>query len=180
MCNILIDSCRDVPSKWKSDFETETNSSKEKIKSLKEKIRRSGLEVYDDYPCEWGGLIDGKPMVGKLEHFGTRVLNNLWNAILKSFPDEEAVQDEISHDASLHEACIEDHLNMFVGRKALLKQCLDSVSSSKHGLIVLSGKAGSGKSAVMAAVVDKLRDKKTLLWVATCDTTLYRWRTRVC
>ena len=40
------------------------------------------------YPCRWGGLVDGKPLVAGLESFGSRALNNLWNAIQKHFPDE--------------------------------------------------------------------------------------------
>ena len=40
------------------------------------------------YPCRWGGLVDGKPLVAGLEVFGSRALNNLWNAIQKHFPDE--------------------------------------------------------------------------------------------
>ena len=40
------------------------------------------------YPCRWGGLVDGKPLVAGLEVFGSRALYNLWNAIQKHFPDE--------------------------------------------------------------------------------------------
>ena len=40
------------------------------------------------YPCEWGGVVDGKPMVTSLDEFGMRVLNNLWNAIQKLYPKE--------------------------------------------------------------------------------------------
>ena len=45
-------------------------------------------KIHCSYPCEWGGVLDGKPMVRSLEEFGGRVLNNLWNALLKEFPDE--------------------------------------------------------------------------------------------
>ena len=43
---------------------------------------------FDRYSCKWGGLSDGKSVVSGLDRFGVRVLNNLWNAIQKLYPDE--------------------------------------------------------------------------------------------
>lgn len=40
------------------------------------------------YPCCWGGLVDGKPYVDGLNSFAERVLNNVWNAVQKSYPLE--------------------------------------------------------------------------------------------
>lgn len=37
------------------------------------------------YPCEWGGIVDGKPCVKGLERFGKAVLEDLWGAVLKQF-----------------------------------------------------------------------------------------------
>ena len=47
--------------------------------------------IYCSYPCRWGGIVDGKPLVAGLESFGARALNNLWNSIIKHFPDEVRV-----------------------------------------------------------------------------------------
>ena len=52
-----------------------------RMNDLKSRIVTSGLEVYDQYPCRWGGVADGKPMVAGLEELGQRVLSNLWNTI---------------------------------------------------------------------------------------------------
>ncbi|KAL5022413.1 hypothetical protein ScPMuIL_001568 [Solemya velum] len=54
---------RDVPKEFKSDFLVEDGDAKVKMEKLKERIRQSGLEVYDSYSCEWGGIVDGKPML---------------------------------------------------------------------------------------------------------------------
>ena len=43
-------------------------------------------------PCQWGGVVDNKPMVAKLEEFGQRALNNLWLAIQKLYPDEVMIR----------------------------------------------------------------------------------------
>ena len=61
----------------------------ERLGQLKERVRRSGVEVFDNYPANWGGIVGGVPVAGGLTEFGNRVLNNLWNAIQKAYPEEE-------------------------------------------------------------------------------------------
>ena len=39
--------CSEVPKDWREDFVSESSASKEKMHALKERIRTSGLEVYD-------------------------------------------------------------------------------------------------------------------------------------
>ena len=77
-----------MPESVKPSFTAENPDVRKKIVEIKEQIRKSGCEVFDDYPCHWGGVVDGKPMVTGLEQFGSRVLNNLWTAITREFPDE--------------------------------------------------------------------------------------------
>ena len=43
------------------------------------------------YPCEFGGVAEGRPVVNKLDMFGQRVINNLWNALLTHYPEEVVV-----------------------------------------------------------------------------------------
>ena len=62
-----------------------------------------------------------KPLVAGLEVFGSRALNNLWDAIQKHFPDEEAFLDENTHVSKLHDAFVENRMSQFVGRKKLIK-----------------------------------------------------------
>ena len=68
------------------------------MQSLKDWIRGSGLQVYDNYPCPWGGVADGKPLVAGLEDFGQRVLNNLWNALQRDYIEEVGGFDLITID----------------------------------------------------------------------------------
>ena len=51
---------------------------------IREKVTRNC--IYEDYPCQWRGVVDGKPMVGGLELFGARVLDDLWEAIKAEVP----------------------------------------------------------------------------------------------
>lgn len=44
------------------------------------------LSVFSfSYPCEWGGVVDGKPYLKNLEVFGRAVLEDLWTAVEQQF-----------------------------------------------------------------------------------------------
>ena len=79
---------RNVPESVKPSFTADKPEHQRRLHELKQQIRTSGCEVFDGYSCHWGGVVDGKPMVTGLEEFGSRVLNNVWNAICRKFPDE--------------------------------------------------------------------------------------------
>ena len=140
-----------IPKEFSTYFCGESEEAVEKIENLKDKIRMSGLEVYDNYPGRWLGVVDGKPMMGGLEDFGERVLHNLWNAIQKDHPEDDAREDPIAQATALHEAFVESRASTFVGRRALLKKAHEAVENEVGGVVLLAGKPGSGKSAFMAA-----------------------------
>ena len=140
-----------IPQSVRADFESESHESAQKIDSLKSQIRTSGLEVYDGYSSRWLGEVDGKSMVGGLEDFGMRVLHNIWNAIQRDFPEDEAGDDAIAQVTAMHEAFAENQAASFVGRKTVLKQVNDVIEEGKDQLVLAIGKPGSGKSAFMAA-----------------------------
>ena len=140
-----------IPEDFRDDFESESHEALQKIERLKSDILTSGLEVYNGYPAQWLGQVEGKSLAGDLEEFGQRVLHNLWNAIQKDFPDDELVQDPVAYAKSLHEAFMESRASTFVGRRTLLKQAQDLVEDGSGKLVIVAGKPGSGKSAFMAA-----------------------------
>lgn len=57
--------------------------------------------------------------------------------------------DELSHESSLQNFYMESLRDGFVGRKTLLKQCTSTLQNSDTGLLVITGKHGSGKSSLM-------------------------------
>lgn len=144
-----------IPEKHRREFESESEEAKEKIEQLKSEIRTSGIEVYDGYPSRWLGVLEDKPMVGGLEDFGQRVLHNLWNAIKMDYPEDEAIMDPMTEAAMAHEAFAESHAGNFIGRRSLLAKAHQLVDSSEQGLLVLTGKPGSGKSAFVAALAQQ-------------------------
>ena len=42
-------------------------------------------QIHRRYPCRWGGVVDGKPIVSNLDSFGNRVMNNIWTAIKNNY-----------------------------------------------------------------------------------------------
>ncbi|XP_019622302.1 PREDICTED: telomerase protein component 1-like [Branchiostoma belcheri] len=148
----------DVSGKLRDSFLSESSSSKEKMEKLKSRIRRSGLEVHDGYPCAFAGVMDdGKAMVSGLEEFGMRVLNNLWNAVVREFPLEEST-DASGGETGLHQAFVQQEAERFVGRDKLLKQCAAEISLCKNGTLVVVGKSGSGKTSLCARLVQQYLD----------------------
>ncbi|XP_071942652.1 telomerase protein component 1-like [Antedon mediterranea] len=149
-----------IPDKWKSDFRNDSLSADDNWGNLKERIRKSPLEVYDMYPCEWGGVVDGKPVLSGLEQFGNRVVNNLWQAIKDEFIDfkDQDEEEEKESENDLHEDYMSSHLSQFVGRKNKLKGSLIAIKSMTSGLVGVVGKPGCGKSAFMASLAKKCRE----------------------
>nr|KAG5700929.1 hypothetical protein BaRGS_034214 [Batillaria attramentaria] len=96
---------KDIPLGFKPDFVSESEEAKARLHSLKNRVRTSGHEVFDGYPCRWGGVVDNKPMVAGLEEFGQRALNMLWLAVQRLCPDENvvvmisAVEGDMCHKA---------------------------------------------------------------------------------
>jgi telomerase protein component 1 len=71
---------QNAPSEYIDDFKTESMEHKYNLERLKEDIRTKldPSMVFDSYPCSWGGVVDGKPMTGALEAFGSHVLDTMW------------------------------------------------------------------------------------------------------
>ncbi|ESN94362.1 hypothetical protein HELRODRAFT_164192 [Helobdella robusta] len=140
-----------------------------KLKKLKKLVSSSGYEVYDNYPCSWGGVKDGRPIVTNLEAFGNRVIDNLWNAILKTYPEnlrhaemQMLTKEEDSKEKMLTNDSYTEYMkNKFVGRKKLLNKALDIATTKKNGIVLITGKAGSGKSLLIASLIHKLFELKS-------------------
>ena len=65
---------------------------------------------------------------------------------------QDAKIDDGENTQKLHYALVEKHKSNFVGRKALIKECIKHVQEIKTGIVMMSGKAGTGKSAFMVRV----------------------------
>ena len=145
-----------VPHEFMKDFKSESNADDQKLLALKTKIMNTGLETYDGYRGQWLGDVQGKPMLHKLEDFGQRVLYNLWNAIQKDYPVTNEIEDPLKQASKMNQAFFETQINNFIGRHSLLGLAQEKIEGMESGLLLATGKSGSGKSAFMAALAQQL------------------------
>ena len=74
-----------IPAHMIGNFAAESSYNAKRMEELKKKIKSNGFEVFDNYPCQWGGMVEDKAFLIGLEEFALRVLNNLWNSIQKFY-----------------------------------------------------------------------------------------------
>ncbi|CAK6973113.1 LOW QUALITY PROTEIN: telomerase protein component 1 [Scomber scombrus] len=147
-----------VPVAWRSDFAPESQDTQSKMDALKRRIQASGVKVTENYPCEWGGVVDKKPYLKNLEDFGKAVLEDLWTAVVKQFVEKgdeiEVVSDVMEQE--VHQGSLQ---RQFFGRTKLLSAAVEMVEQvrAKGGTMVVDGAPGEGKTVFMAALADALR-----------------------
>ncbi|XP_067330361.1 telomerase protein component 1-like isoform X1 [Channa argus] len=165
---------KSVPVAWKSEFVPESQDAASKMASLKSRIWASDVKVTENYPCEWGHVLDGKPYLKNLDDFGKAVLEDLWAAVVKLFVEEddmvEAVADvteqEVHHRA-LHQ--------QFLGRAKLMSGAVELVEQVQveGGMVLVEGGPGEGKTVFMAALADALRTGVKSKRNLVCDVISY-------
>ena len=147
----------EISTKHIGHFKDDSSESNEKIETLKSSIRSSGLEVFDNYPSHWMGVVQNKPMLSSLEEFGKRVINNLWNAIQRDYPLREESDNPLEVASGLNREMMNNQASNFIGRLHVLKEAIEAIEGG--GIVVVTGKAGSGKTAFMAQVAEKMSRK---------------------
>jgi hypothetical protein len=123
------------------DYRPEPSSSREKLNSLKEKIRKSGYAVRE-------GFADPKTL-------GSRILEDLWEVIDKRFP-QDTVPTPLERERMDHEAFAAVRTKVYIGRQEYFRQ-LDEHAAGEDPPLVLLGESGSGKSALLANWVSRYR-----------------------
>jgi nephrocystin-3 len=118
----------------RSDFVPENLESHEKLKVLKNRIRKSGIPVHENYP-------DPKTV-------GDFIQRDLWHAIDKEFPagSEPSFLDQ---EAIEHEAFSESRTRVYFGRSEYFER-LDQHIECEGSPLVVKGESGIGKSALLA------------------------------
>ncbi|KAK1786294.1 hypothetical protein P4O66_017995 [Electrophorus voltai] len=163
-----------VPETWKADFVAESKEAATKMDELKKWIRSNHFRVKENYPCEWGGVIDGRPYVKGLEHFANAVMEDLWASLQKLFveeADEADLRSEIK-EQEVHQEALQQR---FHGRKKLVSMALGKVQQcqQKGGILLVEGAPGEGKTLFMAALSHALRTPDKTKKVPVCDVISY-------
>uniref|UniRef100_A0A3Q2YXL3 TROVE domain-containing protein n=1 Tax=Hippocampus comes TaxID=109280 RepID=A0A3Q2YXL3_HIPCM len=156
---------RTVPVAWKSHFAAESKEAESKMARLKRWIHVNKLKVTDNYQCEWGGVVEGKPYLKNLEEFSKAVLEDLW----------EAVKQFVNVSSCLIQAAktsITFLFFQFLSRAKLLSAAVEMVEQAQAsgGAIVVEGAPGQGKTAALAeALRSGSKSRKNL----ACDVISY-------
>ncbi|MEF9438413.1 MAG: NACHT domain-containing protein, partial [Candidatus Mariimomonas ferrooxydans] len=126
-----------------ADYKPESETSLKKHASLKEKIRKSGFSVHENYP--------GHKELGEL------VLQDLTDVINTLYP-EGPQPDSLARDSADHEAFAQSRAGVYIGRKEYFRRIDEHINSDNQPLVIL-GESGSGKSALIANWVKQYRAK---------------------
>ncbi|KAM3604040.1 uncharacterized protein V6R79_005607 [Siganus canaliculatus] len=168
------DVIKSVPVAWRSDFVPESKEAESKMAALKGLIQTSNVKVTENYPCEWGGVVDGKPYLKNLQDFGKAVLEDLWMAVVKQFVNEEEEAEAVSdvREQEVHQEALQ---RQFFGRVKQLVGAVEMVEQIqvKGGMMVVEGGPGEGKTVFMAALADALRTGLSSKTRSVCDVISY-------
>eukprot|EP01130_Rhizamoeba_saxonica_P002249 TRINITY_DN12091_c0_g1_i1.p1 TRINITY_DN12091_c0_g1~~TRINITY_DN12091_c0_g1_i1.p1 ORF type:complete len:1481 (-),score=314.78 TRINITY_DN12091_c0_g1_i1:27-4469(-) len=150
---------RDIPSDYMDSFIEEDQSKAYELEELKELLRSTPhCTLLENYPCQWKGIIDNKPMVGDLEEFGKHVVENMWEKIVDEFPPDDLTLTPVEIARSYHDRFIESHSQIFVGRKSLVQQILQYTYRPTTVPLVITGKPGSGKTSLVSYFARTFRE----------------------
>ncbi|XP_054623593.1 telomerase protein component 1 isoform X2 [Dunckerocampus dactyliophorus] len=163
-----------VPVAWRSHFAPESKESESKLASLKRWIQDAEVKVTNNYQCEWGGVVDGKPYLKNLEDFAKAVLEDLWVALVEQFVEDDEETDEASEvlEQEVHQGALQ---RQFLSRAKLLSAAVEMVEQvqAKGGLMVVAGAPGQGKTIFMAALAEALKTGAKSKKNIPCDVISY-------
>jgi tetratricopeptide (TPR) repeat protein len=106
----------------------------QKLAALKDRIRKSGLPLREEYP---------NPRA-----LGDWILEDLRALIDKLYPEAEKL-DPLDREAAEHEAFAESLAKVYIGRKGYFDR-LDAHADGEEPPLVVLGESGAGKSALLA------------------------------
>lgn len=114
-----------------------------KLAALKERIRKSGLPVRENF--------------NGAGHLGELVLNDFTKLIDRLFP-EDSQPDPLDREATEHEAFAFSRFRVYIGRQEYFDRLDEHACGDSQPLVIL-GDSGSGKSALLANWAEKYRDE---------------------
>jgi hypothetical protein len=118
-----------------ADYVAETEREAEKLRNLKDTIRRSGFPVREGY--------SGSKQLGEL------VLADLTEVINDLFP-EGSQPDALDREATLHETYAQSRGRVYIAREEYFDALSAHASGNDPQPLVVLGETGSGKSALIA------------------------------
>jgi WD40 repeat protein len=108
---------------------------KSKLEALKDRIRRSGFPVVENYRSP--------------EDLAEHVRDDLWKLIDEAFPESE-VPDALARERMRHEAFTASRLGLYIGGEHYFDQIDSAMLAETRRPVLVTGDSGGGKSALLA------------------------------
>eukprot|EP01129_Flabellula_baltica_P011895 TRINITY_DN5286_c0_g1_i1.p1 TRINITY_DN5286_c0_g1~~TRINITY_DN5286_c0_g1_i1.p1 ORF type:complete len:1465 (-),score=299.18 TRINITY_DN5286_c0_g1_i1:13-4407(-) len=148
---------QNVPPEYRDNFVESDPSKNLSLDELKSEIRsKCNKNIKENYPCQWEGIVDDKPMVGHLEEFGNHVLESLWDQIQEEFPLSHFNKNPMDISRAYHTNFIENHSRLFIGRKDIIQKMNDYINNDRTCPLVIVGEPGSGKTSLVSFFTKQL------------------------
>ena len=95
-----------------------------------------------------------------MEELGQQALEDLWSVIEKELERPATHRDAHEQEKAYHERFIKDRTRIFLGRTDILDRMIEYArDDSDHKPLVITGRPGGGKSALMAKCAERLREE---------------------
>ena len=124
-------------SKWSGKkggaYLSEGTQEKSKLEELKDRIRKSGFPVVENYPTP--------------ERLAERVREDLWKLIDEAYPASE-VPDALTMERRRHEAYTLSRIRLYLGGERYFTALDKAMDACKP--VLITGQSGGGKSALIA------------------------------
>ena len=166
---------QEIDEAYRSVYDAESSMHRERLNALKEQIRAKEEAVILDYEAEWDA---GAGRVCGLEAFGEALFGQLVQMVKRDFAGQE-IRDPMARLSLQMERMKEQYLSAYVVRyrEELLmliniwnynhmKKSIPEMPERLLRRVILKGTAGSGKSALMASVENRLKERglETILY----------------
>jgi len=126
---------------------------------LKDGLKDKLEENYITYPAKW---LNGKTEIEDAESYAEEVYEKL-KAVIEEQLINETDKEEIVHEVMLHTGFKDKLVEHFRGRAETLETIQDYLNdSARSNTLSLLGESGSGKSSVMAKVVQNFIENRDL------------------
>jgi nephrocystin-3 len=134
-----------IPEKDRKDYITENTADAEKLRQLKDRIRRSGMPVYENYA-------DPKALAAAIRVHFIALIDRL-------YPEEE-LPTPLTHETIRHLSYGWNKLFCYVERPAhrLAIDSFVNAEATGQGLVV-TGESGSGKTSLLASCIEHWIEK---------------------
>ena len=116
-------------------YASESDDEKARVSALKDRIRKSGFPVVENYP-DPDALVE-------------RVREDLWRLIDETFP-LDSVPDSLTSERLKHEAYGAPLQRLYLSGEEYFKALDEAMSSENFLPVLITGKSGSGKSSLLA------------------------------